>query len=214
MGVHRTPGWLAYYYLSLAHNRGQDIGAATAARTAFFQKLRRWRVHLETHPTQAAAIDSLLARWQQQANEGTVRAEDMELATLLQHYVAAPLAPFYRGATLFFLGYHERASDELQQALAQLEQPLAPSLAPYFLGLAYRRMGQNRAASVQLEHFLQRPPPGETNAWRLEQARQVLADLYRTLGETEKLRVLRQLTPKIVPGMRVQHKELIDDTTP
>jgi tetratricopeptide (TPR) repeat protein len=179
-----TSSQLAHYYRALAYSKLQNRQAATAAHAAFVRELHRWRAHLETHPAQATRLDDLLTRWQQQAQAGTAGPEDMGLASLLQRYGAAPLAPYFQGATLFFLGDHERARHALHQALAQLDQTQEPSLVPYFLGLTEWYLGQHGAAAVQLTGFLNQSCADALHAWRCAQARQILTGLSPRLGES------------------------------
>lgn len=80
------------------------------------------------------------------------------MALLFNRLVATPLSHLYSGTGLFILGMFKPASVEMEEAVKQLGNQASGSMVQYYLGLAYREMGQSAPAREALETFIEHSP--------------------------------------------------------
>jgi len=141
---------LVPYYLSLACERTGDSSRTAQAMEQFVRGLDEWRRELEARPADL----SLLAGFRQRVAKGAFLDEEARLARLIGERVWGPMAHYYKGTTLFFLGYYQDAVSELQAALALLGNGGEGSLGHYYLGLAYAKLNDPDRARAHLRRFL------------------------------------------------------------
>src|SRR5581483_4610832 len=115
--------------------------------------LNDWRKDLETDPKKFSALPyAKLVEWRRQI--GIQIPEEERMAQLFQRVVAVPLNHLYSGTGLFILGYFKESADELQKGVRELGNQSADSIAHYYLGLAYQKVGQTKQAEQEFDIFV------------------------------------------------------------
>jgi len=110
---------LARYYLFQAHERGGNQERAAAQRALMIQQLRELRARLERDEGKQE-LDHLLNLIRQHSEQAELHRTERNLKVLVTQHVTDPLAHYYRGVSLYFLGYAEKAAQELKAVLKVL----------------------------------------------------------------------------------------------
>ncbi|MFQ5781187.1 MAG: tetratricopeptide repeat protein, partial [Nitrospiria bacterium] len=143
-----------YYYLSLTYSKLGEEAEAKRALGQFIVSLDEWRRELEIDPKKFQRLPyRKLVDWRRQI--GIQIPEEERMAQLFERVVETPLHQLYGGAGLFILGRFEDAARELEEGGKQLGRVAPGSAIYYFLGLAYKELGQLKKAEEALETFLQ-----------------------------------------------------------
>ncbi|HZR47443.1 MAG TPA: fused MFS/spermidine synthase, partial [Candidatus Manganitrophaceae bacterium] len=142
-----------HYYQSLVYDKLKREAEAKAALGDFIVSLNDWRKDLETDPKKFSALPyAKLVEWRRQI--GIQIPEEERMAQLFQRVVAVPLNHLYSGTGLFILGYFKESADELQKGVRELGNQSADSIAHYYLGLAYQKVGQTKQAEQEFDIFV------------------------------------------------------------
>ncbi|MFQ5852501.1 MAG: fused MFS/spermidine synthase, partial [Candidatus Binatia bacterium] len=110
---------LARYYLIQVNDRGGKRKKAAAHRALLIQQLRELRSRLERDEGKEE-LDRLLNLIQQHGELAAFHRTEQNLRLLVARHVTDPLAHYYRGVSLYFLGYSDEAARELAAVLKVL----------------------------------------------------------------------------------------------
>ncbi|MFY9271207.1 MAG: fused MFS/spermidine synthase, partial [Candidatus Manganitrophaceae bacterium] len=164
-----------HYYQSLVFEKLEKEEEAKGALARFIQSLNDWRVDLELDPKKFSTLPyAKQIEWRRKA--GIQIPEEERMALLFERIVATPLNHLYSGTGLFLLGMFKPATVELEQTIKQLGNQASGSIVYYYLGLAYKEIGQAGPAREALETFIGRSNL-PTKDPRLEAARRTVSEL-------------------------------------
>lgn len=164
---------LAPYLRSVAAERLGNARLADAERARFGDALRRLRRDLEREERQAD-LDRLLSETESLARGALDSAVVNPLRTSLRVAVLDPLAPYYRGVSLLWIGRAGDARAALEQAVRALDPTDPGAMSHFFLALAYLELGQQAAAAPHLRAFLD-ARGAEAADWAVRRARRLAA---------------------------------------
>lgn len=125
---------IARYYLKKAYEvTGQrERGAFHAARMV--EALRQMRDRLEQDQGQKE-LDNLLQLIQIHSEHPVFHKEELALKGFITRYLVDPLGHYYKGVSLYFLGYDQPALKELQQVLKILPDGDDSKRTRYYIDL-------------------------------------------------------------------------------
>jgi spermidine synthase len=106
--------WVVRYGLAQSLRQVGEEAAAAAEESAMKTDLRAWCALLEQHPPSVGAGGAELETG---AILDALAADRGGISRAMLRHVVEPLTHFYRGRTLYLLGYDEDAAMELQQAV-------------------------------------------------------------------------------------------------
>jgi len=125
---------LAHYYLFQVYEiQGKQKRAATH-RILLIKRLRELRARLEQDEGKRE-LDRLLKLIQRHSEREAFHRSEQELRVLVTQHVTDPLAHYYRGMSLYFLGYPEEATRELEAVLKVLPHGDDSVRTHYYLNL-------------------------------------------------------------------------------
>jgi len=125
---------LAHYYLFQVYEmQGKQKRAATH-RILLIGRLRELRARLEQDEGKRE-LDRLLNLIQRHGKQAVFHRTEKTLRVLLTQHVTDPLAHYYRGMSLYFLGYPEEATRELEAVLKVLPHGDDSVRTRYYLNL-------------------------------------------------------------------------------
>jgi len=188
---------LAHFYLAQTYEKLAQDTLAAEHRTHLQAALAAWRWRLEHQPADLSQSAPLNV-FRFHLSRGIQIAEEARLAELIHTHVGAPLIPYYKGTTALFLGYPEEAVRELTVALGLLNGTGQPTLALYYLGLAYRTLGRPTQAMRHLEAFLASVRDAPEQRYRRMDAYRTLATLYQAQGRRAEAQQMRRLEEALV----------------
>ncbi|MFQ5853156.1 MAG: fused MFS/spermidine synthase, partial [Candidatus Binatia bacterium] len=125
---------LACYYLVQAYERGDKPRRAAAQRVLLVQQLRKLRSRLEWDEG-GEELDRLLILVRRHGEQAAFHRTEQDLRVLVTQYVTDPLAHYLRGVSLYFLGYSEKAAQELKTVLKVLPLGDDSARTRYYLKL-------------------------------------------------------------------------------
>ncbi|MEE8161693.1 MAG: fused MFS/spermidine synthase, partial [Acidobacteriota bacterium] len=125
---------LAHYYLFQVYEmQGKQKRAATH-RILLIGRLRELRARLERDEGKEE-LDHLLKLIQRHGEQAVFHRTEQDLRVLVTQHVTDPLAHYYRGMSLYFLGYPEEATRELEAVLKELPHGDDSVRTRYYLNL-------------------------------------------------------------------------------
>lgn len=125
---------LAHYYLFQVYEmQGKQKRAATH-RILLIGRLRELRARLERDEGKEE-LDHLLKLIQRHGEQAVFHRTEQDLRVLVTQHVTDPLAHYYRGMSLYFLGYPEEATRELEAVLKVLPHGDDSVRTRYYLNL-------------------------------------------------------------------------------
>ncbi len=125
---------LAHYYLFQVYKiQGKQRRAATH-RILLIKRLRELRARLEQDEGKRE-LDRLLKLIQGHSEQLVFHRTEKNLRVLVTQHVTDPLAHYYRGMSLYFLGYPEKATRELEAVLRVLPHGDDSVRTHYYLNL-------------------------------------------------------------------------------
>jgi len=140
---------LALYYLFQAYEKGGKHERAAAHRVLLIQHLRELRNRLEWDEGEEE-LDRLLNLIRHHDELAVFHQTEQKLRLLVTQHVTDPLARYYRGVSLYFLGYYEEAARELKTVLKVLPRGDDSARTRHYLKLIIaRRQGLKSASSTQ-----------------------------------------------------------------
>src|SRR5579884_3172691 len=171
-----------YYYQSLVFDKLKKEAEAKEALGRFISSLNDWRKELELDPKRFSTLPyAKQVEWRKKNNIQI--PEEERMALLFDMLVAKPLNHLYSGAGLFVLGAFKPATVELEEAIKALGNQGPSSIAQYYLGMAYKELGQVDPARKALEMFiLSEHTSLEPKDLRIDEARRILDGLKRAKG--------------------------------
>lgn len=140
---------LARYYLFQVYDRGGKHERAAAHRVLLIQRLRELRNRLEWDEGEEE-LDRLLNLIRHHDELGAFHRTERNLRLLVTQHVTDPLAHYYRGVSLYFLGYAEEAAQELKTVLKVLPLGDDSARTRHYLKLIFAgRQGLKGASSTR-----------------------------------------------------------------
>ena len=140
---------LARYYLFQVYDRGGKHERAAAHRVLLIQRLRELRNRLEWDEGEEE-LDRLLNLIRHHDELGAFHRTERNLRLLVTQHVTDPLAHYYRGVSLYFLGYAEEAAQELKTVLKVLPLGDDSARTRHYLKLIFAgRQGLKSASSTR-----------------------------------------------------------------
>jgi len=125
---------LAHYYLFQVYEiQGKQRRAATH-RILLIKRLRELRARLEQDEGRQE-LDRLLNLIRRHSEREAFHRTEQDLRLLVTQHVTDPLAHYYRGMSLYFLGYPEKATRELEAVLKVLPHGDDSVRTRYYLNL-------------------------------------------------------------------------------
>ncbi|MBI5746465.1 MAG: fused MFS/spermidine synthase [Nitrospirae bacterium] len=125
---------LAYYYLSKIDAELKDLRGVNYSNGRLIQLLRQLRTSLEQDQRQEE-LDGLLRLIERHTRQAMFRQTERGLKVLITQYITDPLSHYYKGVSLYFLGYDKEATEELRRVLEILPKGDESSRAHQYLGL-------------------------------------------------------------------------------
>ncbi|TAK07023.1 MAG: tetratricopeptide repeat protein [Candidatus Manganitrophaceae bacterium] len=166
-----------YYYQSLVFDKLKKEAEAKEALGRFIGSLNDWRKELEMDPKRFSALPyAKQIEWRKK--NGIQIPEEERMALLFNRMVAEPLNHLYSGTGLFILGMFKPATIELEEIVKELGNQAAGSIVQYYLGLAYKEMGQIAPARQALETFIDHSPLDPKDL-RITEAKRTLEQFKR-----------------------------------
>lgn len=130
---------LAYYYLSKIDEELKDLQGVNYSNGQLILLLRQLRTSLEQDQRQKE-LDGLLRLIERHTRQAMFRQTERGLKVLITQYITDPLSHYYKGVSLYFLGYDKEATEELQRVLEILPKGDESPRTHQYLGLIASRL--------------------------------------------------------------------------
>lgn len=130
---------LAYYYLSKIDEELKDLQGVNYSNGRLIRLLRQLRASLEQDQRQEE-LDGLLKLIERHTRQAMFRQTERGLKVLITQYITDPLSHYYKGVSLYFLGYDKEAAEDLRRVLEILPKGDESPRTHQYLGLIASRL--------------------------------------------------------------------------